>query len=182
MHTDLRFYAKRSNYLMENNETSVLPPDGKLIYITPWRREIAGACLLLLGLMNLSLGITALLLGKPAGILLGLFSFAMAAFSIRAAMGGLMLEQSGVKLRTPVWTYRWEWSEVECFELKPRGYTPRLRIHLRSGRVKKVRGGFFAGTPSEEKRCQAFFRALEARLEREQRRPPAADSPQGSAP
>lgn len=60
-------------------------------------------------------------------------------------------------MRMALWTYHWRWGEIERFELKPRGYIPRLRIHLRGGRVEKVRG-FFARRPEEE-RAQALFKS-----------------------
>lgn len=116
---------------------------------------------------NLSIAVVALSLGKPKGFALGFAGLLFAAFCLRAPLTGLAVEHEGIKVRTAVRTYHWSWSEIKQFELKPRGYIPRLRIHLRDGRVKKARG-FFARRPEEEERCQALFRALEERLKAEQ--------------
>lgn len=151
-------------------EVSILPPDGTIIYVSVWRQTIAWFFFGWLALGSLYVAVVAALLGSLAGFGLAIGALANAGFCGRAAMAGVSLEQRGVKLRTPWWTYRWRWDEVDRFELKPRGYIPRLRIHLRNGRSKRAIGFFARGT-KEEERCQALFQALETRLKMEQSRP-----------
>jgi hypothetical protein len=147
---------------------TVLPPDGKLIIVSQWRRQITWGVFILFALCDLSIAIVAFTLGNLNGFALGLACLLFAAFSLLAPMTGLSLERQGIRVRMALWTYHWSWNQVARFELKPRGYIPRLRIHLRDGRVKKVRGGFFTRRPEEEERAQALVNALEERLKAEQ--------------
>lgn len=142
---------------------SALPADGKLIHASPWRQQITVGFFVWVALGNLSVAVVAFTLGSSKGLALGVGSLLFAAFCLRAPLTGLAVEHEGIKVRTAVWTYHWSWREIEYFELKPRGYIPRLRIHLSDGRVKKARG-FFARRPEEEERCQALFRGLQERL------------------
>jgi len=147
-----------------DRNASVLPPDGTLIYVSEWRQTAGWIVFGWFGLGSLSIAVVAPFLGSIAGFGIALGALVNAAFCARAAMTGISLEPGGMRLRTVLRTYHWTWNEIERFELKPRGYIPRLRIHLRDGRVKKSRG-FFARRRSEEERCQALFQALVERLE-----------------
>lgn len=86
--------------------------------------------------------------------------------SIRMPLSGVILEQRGVKARSLWRTYHWQWDEIEKFELRNRGETPRFRVHLTDGSSKGFLG-FFARSPEQEKKGQLLFEALEERLERE---------------
>lgn len=142
----------------------ILPPDGTLIYVAEWRRLMTWGVFGVFACGSGSIAIGGLILGSTAGAGLAIGSLATAVFCVRAAMTGLSLERNGIRLRTMPRTYHLSWDEIDRFELKPRGYPPRFRIHLRDGRVKKARG-FSASLPKEEERLQALFRALEVRLE-----------------
>jgi hypothetical protein len=109
----------------------------------------------------------AVQIGRPAAILQGLPYAILAAFIARGAMNGVIVEPWGVKARTTFRTYRWRWDEIERFELREKGETPRFRVHLRNGRARGFLG-FYARTAAEEEKSQALFKALEERLETEQ--------------
>jgi hypothetical protein len=115
--------------------------------------------------------------GSPAiAALIGVAGFGFAAVgSARLAMSGVMLEPEGIKVRSAWRTHHWGWNEIERFELRERGHIPRLRIHLRNGKIKKA-VGFFARSPAQEERCQALFRGLEERLQAEQAKYSAGSS------
>jgi hypothetical protein len=154
---------------MKKSETTVsLPQDGKLIYVTEWRKQLTWLVFGWFALLDIGIAITVFIKGSLIGVLIGLAVLVLAFFTLRLAVTGLMVETDGVTLRAALWTYHWGWDEVDHFELKERGYI-RLRIHLRDGRIKKA-PGFFARKPTEEQRCQALFAALEDRREREQDR------------
>jgi len=165
IHTNVSQSGKQTDEGRNKEGSSILPPDGHLIYVSLWRRQVASACLAMFSLLYLSVGISAFAIGTLTGVTLGVVCLVMAVISVRATLSGLMLEDEGMRLRTPLRTYRWKWNEIERFDLRPRGYSPRFRIHLRDGRIRKVRGGFFAKQAKEEERLQALFEALAARLE-----------------
>lgn len=148
-----------------------LPPDGTLIRVSQWRRRMAWIPTVLYALFALWSPVYAIQEGVPAAMLIGVLGFGFAAaVSARMALGGVILEPNGVKARNIWRTYHWRWDEIERFELRQRGEVPRFRIHLRDG---KVRGflGFFARSPAQEARGQAFFKALQERLRAEHEKP-----------
>lgn len=104
---------------------------------------------------------------QPAALIMtagyGLFAFVLA----RGALGGIVLSADGVKARSTWRTYHWRWDEIKNFELREKGETPRLRVHLTNGRVHGFLG-FYARTKEDEERGQELFAALEERLKREQ--------------
>lgn len=151
--------APSSAYTAQARNALILPPDGTLIYVSEWRRMIVWVGFGYFALGSFSIAVAALLLGSLAGLGIAIGSFVNAAFCARMPMTGISLEPGGVRLRTALRTYHWTWDEIERFELKPRGYIPRLRIHLRDGRVKKSRG-LFARRRSEEERCQRSSKRL----------------------
>jgi len=154
---------KSAQYL----EGSPLPPDGTIVYVSPWRRRIAWVCTAGFVYLNLAVAIKSLQLGGLVGIGLVFFSAILIVFVVRLPLSGMILGPQGIKVRSAWWTNNWCWDEISRFELLERGNSPRLRIHLRNGRIKKA-VGFFARSPAQEERCQAMFRALEERLEAEQ--------------
>lgn len=146
-----------------------LPPDGAFIEVSPWRRQLGWILTVVFGSMALFAMGKVLQKGDVAAIPIALYQLIIAGLAVRLPLCGLLLEQSGVKLRTLVWTHRWSWGEIDRFELKERGYIPRLRVHLSNGKVKRA-PGFLARSTSQEERCQALFKALQERLEAEKRR------------
>jgi hypothetical protein len=149
------------------NTTDILPPNGHLVYASSVRHQITWLAFGWFALIDLVVAATALALGSFAGVALGVGCVVLAIWSLRIPTTGLVLEEHGIRLRTAFWTYKWHWDEVRRFELKPRGYIPRFRIHLTDGRIKKA-GGFFARRPTEEERSQALVAALTDRLRAEQ--------------
>lgn len=147
----------------------ILPPDGTAIVVSPWRRKIGWMVAVVFVFLNLSVAVEAVQIGgDPVAIALIFFCIALMVFSVRMPLSGVSLEAEGIRVRSAWWTHHWRWDEIDHFELRERGNIPRLRIHLRNGKIKKA-VGFFARSPAQEERCQAMFRALEERLETEQR-------------
>lgn len=143
-----------------------LPPDGTLIRVSPWRRQVMWVGIVVLVFVDISVLVKVIELGRLVGVLPALASVFSAIVAIRMSLSGVMLLSGGVKARNIWWTYHWQWNEIERFELRERGETPRFRIRLRDGKVKGFLG-FFARSSSQEERGQALFRALEKRLEDE---------------
>jgi hypothetical protein len=146
-----------------------LPPDGTIIRVSPWRRQIFWLGAVGMGVLTVGVVIHAMQISRPAAALesLGFVLFGLAL--ARMAICGVIVEGSGIKARSTFRTYRWRWEEIERFELRKRGETPRFRVHMRDG---KVRGflGFFARSSEEEARAQELFEALEDRLQAERSR------------
>jgi len=152
-------------------ESNILPPDGKVIWVSHWRQQLVLTYFVVFALLFLGIAIRAFAIGST-GYLLGMGALAWGAWSIRIPLTGLILEPQGIKVRTPLWTYQYSWQEVKSFELVERPISPyaqRFRIHLSAGRVRKVRG-FFARGSDEEERRQEMMKALEARLAQEHER------------
>lgn len=147
---------------------SVLPADGTLVYVSPWRRNVAWLGSGIFIVIYLNALIRAVQVGGLLPMLIALFSSVMIIFALRMPMSGIILRSSGVTLRMAWWTFSWSWNEIDHFELGERG-SLRLRVHLRDGRTKKAKG-FFARSSEEEERCHLLFAALNERLEREQAR------------
>lgn len=148
---------------------TVLPPDGAIVEVSPWRRQLGWIVAAVFLSIDAVILINAIKIASLAAAGLGLFAIALAVFAVRMPLSGLTLSNEGIQLRSAWWTYRWRWEEVGRFELRDRGNIPRLRIHLRNGKVQKARG-FTARKPTEEERCRALFDALEERRQREQAR------------
>lgn len=146
-------------------ENISLPEDDTIIEVSPWRRQIGWAFAAFIAVTGLSIAYKGFRFGDLYGLMLGIWGILLTVAVVRLPLEGIMLAPGGIKVRYIWWTYHWHWSEIDHFELKPRGYIPRLRIHLRNGRTKRVRG-FLARSPNQEARAQALFRALEERLER----------------
>lgn len=148
--------------------SSLLPPDGTRLRVSPWRQQIAWIPTALYTFFAIGLPITAIQDGYAIAALVSLLGCGFAAIgSARLALSGVILEPRGIKVRSAWWTHHWRWDDIDHFELRERGNIPRLRIHLRNGKIKKA-VGFFARSPAQEERCQALFGALEERLEAEQ--------------
>lgn len=148
---------------------SVLPLDGKLICVSQWRRQIVLAVFLCYVLIFLAISIAYFTIGGVLGVVLGMGAVACGLWACRVPFTGLILDQQGVKIRAPLWTYHYSWHDVQRFELVERPVSPymhRFRVHLRDGRVKKVRG-FYARGPAEEERRRLMLEALEERLAHE---------------
>lgn len=151
---------------------SFLPPDGRIVEVSPWRRQLGWVLTVAFGYLGIAAIVKLFQSGKidSASPAITLYLLVMIGLAVRLPLCGLLLEQTGVKLRGLAWTHQWSWSQIDHFELKERGCIPRLRIHLSDGKVKRV-PGFMARSPSQEERCQALFRALEQRLEIETKKP-----------
>lgn len=146
---------------------SILPPDGALIRVTESRRKILWVGAAGFGFVGFSVIISAIQVERPIAILPALVAGGLIVVSFRLPLSGVILERTGLKGRNLWWTYRWRWYEIERFELRQRGDTPRFQVHTRDG---KVRGflGFFSRTPEEERRAEELFQALQHRLREEQ--------------
>lgn len=150
-------------------DTSVLPPDGRLIRVSQWRQQIVWLCFGGFALLYVNAAVHAFLAGSVYGVLLGLGLLVGGGISLRVPTTGLILEKQGVKVRSPLWTRHYAWGEIGCFELVGHPVSPymhRLRIHLLDGGVKKARG-FFARGHDEEARQKILFQALQERLRHE---------------
>jgi hypothetical protein len=144
--------------------TSILPSDGTIIRVSEWRRQILWVGTVVFGFVGFSVVISAIQIGRPLAIIPALIAVGVIVASIRMPLGGIILERTGVKARSLWWTYRWHWNEIERFELRKRGETPRFRVHLKDGNVRGFLG-FFARTPEEEARAKELFQALQDRLQ-----------------
>lgn len=147
-------------------ESVDLPPDGTLIRVSPWRGQVMWVGTTVFVFIDISVLIKVIELGRLAGVLPALACMFSAIIAIRMPLSGVILERDGVKARNIWWTYHWRWNEIERFELRERGETPRFQIHLCDDGTKGFLG-FFARSPSQEERGRALFRALERRLEAE---------------
>jgi hypothetical protein len=96
----------------------------------------------------------------------GISYLLLALFCARIALLGIALVPGGVRVRTFLWTYRWQWKDIESFDLLGTVYTPSLQVHLRDGRTKGV-VGLAARTKKEEVKAHRIFNELTERLERE---------------
>jgi hypothetical protein len=153
---------------MESAEAaSALPSDGKIIRVSEWRKNFLWLGAFVFGFVGLSVVVSAIQIGRPSALLPALTAIGVIVASFRMPIGGVILERSGIKARNLLRTYRWQWNEIERFELRERGETPRLRIHLRDGQTKGF-PGFFARTPAEEARAKELIQALQDRLQSEQ--------------
>ena len=148
-------------------QTQDLLPEGAIVRVTPWRRQIFWVGAAIMGFLAAYILIYALRSGRPVvalGMLgYGLFGLALA----RTAICGVIVESSGIRARSTFRTYQWRWAEIRRFELRERGETPRFRVHLQNGQVRGFLG-FFARTPAEETRAKELFEAMQARLQAEQ--------------
>jgi hypothetical protein len=143
--------------------SSVLPPYGQIIRVSDWRRRLLWFCAVGFGFLGISVIISAAQLGRPLALFPALVALAVIVVSARLPICGVILEQWGVKGRNIWRTYRWQWGEIERFELRDRRDSPRFRIRLCDGRIKGF-PGFFAQTPAEEARAKELFQALQDRL------------------
>jgi len=158
--------SSRSGVVTGQKTQPALLSDGRLIYVSQKRRQIVSAVFLCYALIFLAIAIAAYSLGSLFGVLWGTGALAWGAWVLRIPRTGLIVEQQGIKIRSPLWTYHYPWREVQAFELIERPISPymyRLRVHLRDGSVRKVRG-FFARGPAEEEKRRLMLRALEERL------------------
>jgi len=150
----------------EMTERQIVPADGTIIRISEWRRQVLWAVAVVPAFFAICVLVYAIRASQPAALIMtagyGLFAFVIA----RGALGGIVLGADGVKARSTWRTYHWQWDEIEKFELRKKGETPRLRVHLTNGRVHGFLG-FYARTQEDEERGQELFAALEARLEKE---------------
>jgi hypothetical protein len=145
---------------------AVLPSDGKLIFVSKWRRQVVVACFLCFALIYVAIAVASFTHGSTFGVLWGTGALVWGVWAIRIPLTGLILEPQGIKVRAPLWTYHYSWQEIKSFELVERPISPyaqRFLIHLSDGRVRKVRGFFARGSAEEEGR-QEIMKALEARL------------------
>jgi hypothetical protein len=150
-----------------NTPPAGLPPDGTIIRVSPWRRQIFWVGAAGMGFLALCVISYAVQIGRPAVALEAIGVFLMGLASARWAICGVAIDSSGLKARSTFRTFNWRWDEIERFELRERGETPRFQVHLKNG---KVRGflGFFARSPEEEERARELFQALQTRLRMEQ--------------
>lgn len=146
-----------------------LPQDGTIIRVSQWRRQVTWIPSAIFAFLASGTLIEFIHESQPIAALFGPVSlgFCAAGFA-RMALAGVILEPYGVKARTFWRTYRWNWDEIERFELRKRGEMPRFQIHLTDGHTKGFLG-FFARSPNQEARGAALFRAMEQRLETEHR-------------
>ncbi|MET0557517.1 MAG: hypothetical protein ABW065_02430 [Solirubrobacterales bacterium] len=143
-----------------------LPPDGTLLRIGTWRTKVMWTAAVVIGMIALSVLIQAIQISSPGAFVAALAAVFSVGVFVRMPLSGVQFEQKGVKARTAWRTYRWLWSEIECFELREKGQRPRFQICLRDGRTKGF-VGFFTQSQAEEERAQALFEAAESRLKTE---------------
>jgi hypothetical protein len=147
---------------------SSLPPDGTIIRVSPRRRQTRWIGAGLFGLFAFCVTLYAFQAGRPT-LALASLGYVLAAFGFgRLALGGVVLGDR-VRARSFFKTFTWQWEEIKRFELRQRGETPRLRVHLKDGTTRSFLG-FFAQTSSEEARADELLEALQVRLQNEQAR------------
>jgi hypothetical protein len=150
-------------------DDSLLPPDGTIIRVSDWRRQALWAATAIFASFAASLVVYTIQVQEPA-ILLGALGYGCgAALFGRGALQGVILEPDGIKARGTLRTYQWRWDEIEHFELRERGETPRFRVHLRNGTTKGFLG-FFSRTAEQESKARMMLKALDERLKVEQER------------
>lgn len=81
----------------------------------------------------------------------------------RVAILGLVVEQSGVKVRTFWRNFRMAWSEIEDFELRGTVFRTSLLVRCVDGRVIGAQG-LAARTQTEKQRAQRIWGELRERL------------------
>jgi hypothetical protein len=145
----------------------VLPPDGTIIYVSEWRREILWIPVVVYGFLGICVIGLSLSRGSPLAAVVGALIFsAVVALSVQTAFRGVALSPQGVTARG--WrTHRWSWGEIERFELLEQGRKMRFVVHLHNGKSHRF-GGFLASSQEEEDRAQRIFQAMVQRLELEQ--------------
>jgi len=92
---------------------------------------------------------------------IGFMLFAL--FCARGAVVGLLVSDSGIKVRTIFRTFNWRWSEVKDFSLRGTVYTPSLQVDLRDGTTRGV-VGLAARTKSEQAKADQLLEELRSRL------------------
>jgi hypothetical protein len=146
-------------------EGKALLPEGEILRVSPWRRHALWVIAAAAAALSAFALVQALQGGGAASLPRGLAYAIFAGFLARGAINGVIVEPWGIKARDTFRTYQWRWEEIERFELRAKGETPRFRVHLRNGEVRAFLG--FYARAAEEERAWTLFRALEERLEAE---------------
>jgi hypothetical protein len=145
----------------KGGSSSVLPPDGKLMYVSGWRHAVVWGACGWFALMDLSVAGKAVEIGGASALGLASFALLNAAFALRIPRIGLRTERDGVRLRTPLWSYRWPWYAVDRFELLENGAIFPFRICLRNEEPRRFTA-FSEGSRrrrSAHKRCSRHLKS-----------------------
>lgn len=146
---------------------ALLPEDGTIIRVSPWRRQLLWLGAALLIFINFSVVVQAIHIGRPIALVPVAVCVLATVIAFRIPMSGFVLEADGVRARSVWRNYFWRWDEIDRFELRERGEPRRLKIHLCDG-SRYGFSGFFARSTAQEERGRSLLVSLEERLKSEQ--------------